>query len=433
MIHPEEPLKAAWDVAVLAVAVAAAVILPVADVFDDDAAGLLVPLGWIAFAFFAVDIAVSLNTQTRIRGTMVADRREVGGRYLRTWLLLDLFAALPLGPVVSALAFPSTTLVRLIRLNPLLKLLPASRTLRRAHATGINPAILRLSTLVFWILLAMHWIACGWIVVAPEELDPVSRYIRAFYWTITTVATIGYGDITPVGNLQTLYAILIEVTGAAMYGMVIANIAALVANIDIAKVAHREKVDRVNAFLSYRAIPAALRKKINEYYEYLWESRRGHDESSVLSDLPNPLRLSVSLFLNQGTIGKVPIFEKAGEDLIRDIVMNLEPVVFTPGDVVVRAGEVGFDMYFISRGSVEVLSADGKRVFVALGEGQFFGEIALLLSTPRTATVRAREYCDLYRLDKRTFDQVITRYPEFAANIKRLANQRRSELDASLA
>jgi voltage-gated potassium channel len=422
VVNPESPLKAAWDVAVLAVAVTAAVALPVVDVF----------VGWIASAVFAADIALTLNTKIRVRGALVEGRREVAARYLRTWLVIDVLAALPIGPVLGSLSLPSTLLVRLLSLNPLWKLLPASRAFRRAGALGVNPAILRLSVLVFWILLAMHWIACGWIVVAPEPLDPVSRYLRAFYWTITTVATIGYGDIIPSGNWQTLYVIVIEVTGAAMYGMVIANIAALVANIDIAKVAHREKLDRVNAFLSYRAIPPSLRNKINEYYEYLWESRRGHDESSVLADLPDPLRLSVSLFLNKGTISRVSLFENASDDLIRDIVMNLDPVVFTPGDVVVRAGEVGFDMYFISRGSVDVVSADGRRVLVTLGEGQFFGEIALLLSTPRTATVRAREYCDLYRLDKATFDRVITRYPEFAARIKRMANQRRAELDASI-
>ena len=151
----------------------------------------------------------------------------------------------------------------------------------------------------------------------------------------------------------------------------------------------------------------------------------------MLDDLPDPLKLSVALHINRGIIEKVPIFENAGDDLIRDIIMNLKPVVFTPGDVVVRAGELGFDMYFISRGSVDVVSADGRRVFVTLNEGQFFGEIALLLSTPRTATIRAREYCDLYRLDKAAFDQVVARYPQFAARIKELADQRRAEIEAS--
>ena len=81
-----------------------------------------------------------------------------------------------------------------------------------------------------------------------------------------------------------------------MYGLVIGNIANLIANIDVAKTQYKEKMDRINAFLKYRSIPPRLQQKINDYYDYLWESRRGYDESSVLGDLPGPLKVSVSLF-----------------------------------------------------------------------------------------------------------------------------------------
>ena len=97
---------------------------------------------------------------------------------------------------------------------------------------------------------------------------------------------------------------------------------------------------------------------------------------------------------------------------------------------IVRAGEVGFDMFFISRGSVDVLSADETTKYATLTDGQFFGEIALLLSMPRTATIRAREYCDLYRLDKETFDRILVRYPSFKENIQELADARKKEVES---
>jgi voltage-gated potassium channel len=82
-------------------------------------------------------------------------------------------------------------------------------------------------------------------------------------------------------------------------------------------------------------------------------------------------------------------------------------------------------MYFISRGTVEIIAPDGATVLTTLTDGQFFGELALLFSQPRTANVRAVNYCDLYTLDKDTFDLVLTRYPEFAAHIKKEADKRR--------
>jgi voltage-gated potassium channel len=50
---------------------------------------------------------------------------------------------------------------------------------------------------------------------------------------------------------------------------------------------------------------------------------------------------------------------------------------------------------------------------------------------PRTATIRARTFCDLYRLDKRQFDRVIERYPAFKESIKELAERRRQEIEAA--
>ena len=398
MIHPENRLKGFWDFFVLAITVFAALEIPLSIVFNLTARAAFSLSSWLIAVVFIIDIIVNFNTAFQAGGKTVTDRKAVSLKYIRSWFGIDLAAALPVGLLLTMLSTPVSGIFALLRLNPLLKLPHVSRTLRKIGGNNINPAILRLILLFFWILLTAHLVACGWIFITgnPKHLDPITRYIEAFYWTITTLTTIGYGDITPAGNIQIIYVVFIELLGAGMYGLVIGNIASLIANIDVAKTQYREKLDKINAFLKYRNIPNTLQRKINNYYNYLWESRRGYDESAVLHDLPVPLKVSVSLFLNKEIIEKVPIFEKASEDLIKDIIMNLTPVVFTPGDYIVQAAEVGFDMYFISKGAVDVMSADEKTIYATLTTGQFFGEIALLLSMPRTATIKAREYCDLY-------------------------------------
>ena len=290
MIHPESRLKGGWDFFILAASVFAAIQIPLALVLKLEGplmADLSRLVVWALPPVFLADIGVRLNTGFYRRGSVVEDRRTVTVHYLGSWFLLDLAAALPVGLLFTGLLVGAPVALQLLRLNPVLKLLHMGRTLRRVGGQRLNPAILRLVLLGFWVLLVAHLIACGWILISgnPEGLPPASRYIRAFYWTITTVATIGYGDITPQGDEQTLFVIFVELIGAAMYGMIIGNIANLIANIDIAKAQYREKVERVNAFLKYRNIPHSLRRKINEFYNYLWESRRGYDESTVLHDL----------------------------------------------------------------------------------------------------------------------------------------------------
>jgi voltage-gated potassium channel len=300
----------------------------------------------------------------------------------------------------------------------------------------VNPAITRLFTLVFWILIAAHLVACGWIYLggtgrytsSGEFTSNGAVYLEAFYWTVTTLTTIGYGDIVPTNPVQFFYVIIVMLMGAAVYGFIIGNIANIIANIDVAKSQFREKLENVNTFLKYRNIPAELQKRIRDYYDYLWESRRGYEESSLLTDLPTALKTRVAFFLNREIIEKVPLFKSASPAFIRDVVLNLKPVIYTPGDKVVTRGEIGYEMFFINRGEVDVVNEDGSVTYATLTSGNYFGEIALLLSMPRTATVIARGYCDLYILDKDTFNNILQRYPGFAKEVEELAAARRKEL-----
>ncbi len=434
VLDPDGKFKRIWDMAVLAVTVYSAITVPLFIVFKIFGNNFNVISLWFVTLVFTADIGINFYTAIPGRGKLIFDRKAISLNYIKHWLIIDILAALPV-PLLQ-IFFPvagAGSMFRVLRLNRLLKLTRISKSLKRLSGPRMNPAIFRLVLLVFWIMMAAHTIACGWIIMTgnPDGLSPAALYIRAFYWTTTTLTTIGYGDVLPTGTYQTIYVIIIEIIGAGMYGLIIGNIANLIANIDVAKAQHREKMEKLNTFLRYRNIPVDISRKINDYFEYLWQTRRGYEESDVLKELPPSLKTWVALFLNKEVIEKVPIFEGASQEFIKETILHLTPVVFTPGDYIVTAGEVGYDMFFISKGTVDVVSADGTTTYATLSDGQFFGEIALLLSMPRTASIIARDYCDLYRLDKETFDRILARYPSFAATIRELAEKRREEINAA--
>ncbi|MDX9898668.1 MAG: cyclic nucleotide-binding domain-containing protein [Spirochaetia bacterium] len=430
MIQSDNHAKQAWDLTVAALAILNGVLIPLYIVYPDSVHFVPV-LSLVSAALFSLDIVFEFQTAYSLGGSLVCDSRRLSVHYLRGNFTGDLLSAFP-GLFLYATGVISGNAAVFLSFLPLLRLVKVNKTIRRLGEIFINPAVFRLIMLAFWFLMAAHLIACLWILVSgnPGGLAPIARYIMAFYWTITTLATIGYGDITPVGSGQTLFVILIEIFGAAMYGLIIGNIAVLISNIDIAKSQYRERLDRINSFLRYRSIPEELRKKINAYYSYLWDTRKGYNETEFLKDLPIALKESVALHLNKEMIERVPLFEKADASLIRDIILKLEPVVFTPGDYVVRAGEPGNEMYFIGKGSVAVLSADETITYAILSTGHYFGEISLLLSLPRNATIQATGFCDLYRLDKKQFDIVVEQYPDFKESMRKLASKRRKENEA---
>jgi hypothetical protein len=119
-------------------------------------------------------------------------------------------------------------------------------------------------------------------------------------------------------------------------------------------------------------------------------------------------RSVVTLDSIAGLLRMVPMFRTLPLPAVEQLARGLEPLVVPQGDVVFTQGDVGDRYYLIESGEVDVLG--GGRVVASLGSGEGFGEIALLRSTPRTATVLARTELRLHSLDSDRFLPVVLGY-----------------------
>ena len=96
-----------------------------------------------------------------------------------------------------------------------------------------------------------------------------------------------------------------------------------------------------------------------------------------------------------------------------------------PDEIIIKKGEIGHAMYFISSGCVEV---EVQPEPVRLGSGEFFGEIALIKNNPRTSTVKALGFCDLLVLSDSDFKLFLDDNPEIRQTLSETAD-RRIEMD----
>ena len=106
------------------------------------------------------------------------------------------------------------------------------------------------------------------------------------------------------------------------------------------------------------------------------------------------------------------MFEKTPDEALAELADLLHELIVQTGDEIIREGEIGDSLYIIVDGKVEVV--DDNRVLNQLGARAVFGELSMLDSSPRTATIRAIEETSLLRLDQTSFYEIMSDYVEVA-------------------
>jgi CPA2 family monovalent cation:H+ antiporter-2 len=120
-------------------------------------------------------------------------------------------------------------------------------------------------------------------------------------------------------------------------------------------------------------------------------------------------------------MSKFPVFADLTAEQRAELLTLFKPRSAAPGERVIRAGDPGTEMFFISSGAVEVSVGDKK---IHLGPGDFFGEMALLTGAPRTADVTAIDYCLFLIVTKEEFDRFIANYPHLREKLDEVAAER---------
>ncbi len=427
----DHPLRIVWDLLILGSILCFLFVISYRIVFGSFAGSVLY---YALNVLFILDVAFNFATKVKAGYVQYDAPRDIARHYLRGWFAVDLIAALPLELLVLAAfgGMPAdprrARLYLLLQAITLVKLFKARRIFDELEESlRIIPAMRRLVTVIYWLSMALHLMALGWILIGAGEAEGPSldRYIRAIYWVTTTIATIGYGDYYPShgSNAQILYTIAVEIFGVGMFSYIIANVSSLVANLDVARSAHQRRLDEVNAYLRAQRIPAELQGRVRDYYSYLWEKQRGVSATAILDDMPRSLSQEILLFLNRELVHRVELFDGADELFVRESVQLLKPMVFLPGEYIIRQGEYGDCMYFLTSGEVGV-EVDGAEI-ARLGPGSPFGETALLENLHRNASVVSSGYGTGYRLAKADFDVLRSKYPDFDRRVREVAAKRR--------
>ncbi|POI29274.1 hypothetical protein CIB84_006976, partial [Bambusicola thoracicus] len=253
-----------------------------------------------------------------------------------------------------------------------------------------------------------------------------NSYIRCYYWAVKTLITIG-GLPDPKTLFEIVFQLLNYFTGVFAFSVMIGQMRDVVGAATAGQTYYRSCMDSTIKYMNFYKIPRTVQNRVKTWYEYTWHSQGMLDESELLVQLPDKMRLDIAIDVNYSIVSKVALFQGCDRQMIFDMLKRLRSVVYLPNDFVCKKGEIGREMYIIQAGQVQVLGGpDGKTVLVTLKAGSVFGEISLLAAgggNRRTANVVAHGFANLFILDKKDLNEILVHYPESQKLLRKKAKK----------
>ena len=129
---------------------------------------------------------------------------------------------------------------------------------------------------------------------------------------------------------------------------------------------------------------------------------------------------------------KVDMFSALTISEMGELIDSIKKIRYKKGDTIVKQGRTGDSFFIIHRGKVKAVLRKGVFKSIELGElgaEQFFGEMALLLDQPRSATITALEDTDCFVLLKSEFQTLVRQNPLFSKIVHDASEQRSFEIN----
>ncbi|XP_015793517.1 cyclic nucleotide-gated cation channel beta-3-like [Tetranychus urticae] len=379
-------------------------------------------LDYLADAVYLLDIVFFKNRLTFVeRGQIIKDLTRCRRHYLSTLTFkLDIVSLAPFD--LLYLLFGCKPIFRLPRL---LKFETFCTFFDTIDAIAKWPYFFRVTRTLIYMMFLIHLNACAYYYVSYLEgfnaNDWVYRnegnaYIRCFYFAIRTATSISGKMPKPTNTTEYLFMTISWLLGIFVFAFLIGQIRDIVATATQNKASFRQLLDSIVRYMETLHLPCDLQTRVRLWVTHTWEQQKLFDESSVLYSIPTKIRTDLAMDIHYSMLRQVDLFQGCERTILRDIVVKLKHVLFLPGDYVCRKGEIGNEMYIVTKGTVQVLRDDAtESVICSFGPGSVFGEVSVLGipgCSRRTASVRSVGFSNLFKLTKADLWDTLRNYPE---------------------
>ncbi|CAJ1078062.1 potassium voltage-gated channel subfamily H member 5-like isoform X2 [Xyrichtys novacula] len=450
--------KTTWDWVILILTFYTAIMVPYNVSFkikQNNLAWLV--LDSVVDVIFLIDIVLNFHTTfVGPNGEVISDARLIRMNYLKTWFVIDLLSCLPYD-IINAFEHVDEGLSSLFSSLKVIRLLRLGRVARKLdHYLEYGAAVLVLLVCVFG--LVAHWLACIWYSIGDYEvIDETTNtiktdswlyqlalsigtpyrynasgtgqweggpnkdtlYISSLYFTMTSLTTIGFGNIAPATDGEKIFSVAMMMVGSLLYATIFGNVTTIFQQMYTNTNRYHEMLNNVRDFLKLYQVPKGLSERVMDFIVSTWAMSKGIDTDKVLAICPKDMRADICVHLNRQVFNDHPAFRLASDGCLRSLAVEFQTTHCAPGDLIFHIGESVDTLCFVVSGSLEVIQDD--EVIAILGKGDVFGDVFWKETTMARAcaNVRALTYCDLHVIKRDALMRVLEFYTAFANTFSR--------------
>ena len=503
VISPHSKIRICWDLASTAVLLSMVYYIPYQVAFVGTSREFAI-FEWFVTVWFSIDIILSFITAYETNdGILIFEPYDIAKHYCRTYLLVDVIATVPFSLLIherrsEAFGRFSKTLKipRLLRYTRAFKLIRVygmeSVVQQLLYFAQVHPALIRLIQIVLVALIGVHLFACFWYSLGTSyqdknltpadctwhfEDDDLEReynslakrctwlqaqglsegdgnlflYTLSLYWTLATVSTIGYGDITPYNTKEMIYTCTVMIAGVAWYSLILTSVAKTFESRDkVTDLNWRTRV--LNRFVHKHRIPPHLASAIHSHNRQLFDLGhhwRNEDTQAydLIAALSKPLFRILALHVEGNLISKIPWFDGKPNAFVADAVVLLQPQIAVAGEVLIAPGTVADAFHVILFGKIAIrrwpaekhhqsdvphvrrptLARQTSPLTIDLGcirRGSYFGEEGCLLGYHWTVELSAIENAGIEYIKKVDFLTLLDAFPDVKDSLIKTAKDR---------
>ncbi|CAF1395631.1 unnamed protein product [Rotaria magnacalcarata] len=477
------PFKAVWDWVVILLVLYTGIITPYTISFlsDDDqkrttlnkyastrqfnrertSIHVLVIIDVLVDFMFVFDILISFRTTFVLKETneVITNPILIAKHFVfDSWrrFAADILGALPWDILFFGNGSHST--IRLANCFKLARLLRLVAFVRNFQKTEYRSAVLFLLMLLFAI--AAHWLACIFHFIAILERpnlqvkyswldhladkykmpyfandtlsgpDTKSKYLTALFFAMTSLTSVGFGNVAANTNGEKLFSILSMLAGSFLSASILGSVTTIIIKLYQGAEELKEMKQSIDDFIKHHRISKQLAKQMQESFDHEWKNTKGIDMNSVLKTFPECIQADICLHLNRELLKNCAVFEHASEGIhayirindrllfflvtLRALALLFKSTHVPPGDTLIHQGDVLYSVYFIRGGQMEVLRDHESQAI--LGRNDILGENPCDTTTPGKSQciVRGVTYCTLNKIHRDDLLHVFELYPDFA-------------------